>query len=201
MLALNVDRGVLTQQVMQLQLRWGLAAALLFSLNLGIRGWRLQWLDGSHRSSGSLAQWIRIAALHQLLFTILPSGVGDVGFPMIARRVAGIPTPAATRLIGIYRLQDIWALAILLVLGLIGSFQLVALSSLAAATVLVAAACALIWSDWLTCIVLRGVERILARLDRWRFAACLDRLRRLLDLAAESCHMATAMRLASWPPS
>lgn len=96
---------------------FGLATACFLG-NLAARGFRLRLLAPSdHPTVGALG-WLRLSAAHQAVFTLLPSGTGDAGFPMLARRMAGLDLPTAVRAILHYRLQDLWVLAMLAGAGL-----------------------------------------------------------------------------------
>jgi uncharacterized membrane protein YbhN (UPF0104 family) len=64
------------------------------------------------------AAWVRLAARHQILFSLLPTGAGDVGFVPLAQRVAGIPPADAIRILAQYRLRDALVLGLLGVAGL-----------------------------------------------------------------------------------
>ena len=77
-------------------------------------------------------QLIQLAARHQLLFSFVPGGIGDFGFPYIAKRIAGIETAAAVRMIAQLRLRDAIcvatiALAALVYLGLPRNFGFAAI--------------------------------------------------------------------------
>ena len=197
-LIFSVDGETLARKIEFLQPRWAAVAIMFFFMNLGVRGWRLQCLDGGQSSAGSLTQWIRIAALHQLLFTALPSGVGDVGFPMIAKRVAGIPIAAGTRLISIYRLQDIWALLLLMSFGLLSYSHLVVVSSLVISLALGIAALALIWSDRLTYAVIRVAQWLLDEIGTWKIGGWTvvprcDRLRMFLQSITQYSQVKSTM--------
>ena len=62
--------------------------------------------------------WVRLAARHQILFSLLPTGAGDIGFIPLARRIAGIPAGDAVRMIAQYRLRDALVLGLLGIAGL-----------------------------------------------------------------------------------
>jgi hypothetical protein len=54
-----------------------------------------------------------------MLSSTLPSGLGDVGFPLLVKRSCGLSLPAGARLVAVYRLQDMWVLSGLLCYGLL----------------------------------------------------------------------------------
>ena len=155
------------------QIEWGyvVVASILFGLNLVARGFRLAYLAG-----GPAAPWIRVAARHQIIFSILPSGLGDAGFPVIARKLAGIGVWSATRVIIAYRAQDLCAL---LLLGLSGLLVHRAGGATPVAWLLILMACwiALAWSAglvrWLARLALFAARRITV-LER--YAEPLDKM-------------------------
>src|SRR5262249_38750053 len=94
-----------------------LASAAFFA-NLAVRAIRLMLLSSAHVSFTRLLAWLRLSVLHQAAFMLLPSGFGDLGFPILARRTVGLSTACAARTVLIYRLQDVWVLLVMGVLGL-----------------------------------------------------------------------------------
>lgn len=62
--------------------------------------------------------WVRLAARHQLLFSILPAGVGDAGFPYLAKRTTSLPTAVALRMMAQFRLRDVIFVAIIGLAGM-----------------------------------------------------------------------------------
>lgn len=66
-------------------------------------------------------RWLSLAARHQFVFTLAPSGAGDLAFPLLAGRHVGLDTLPAARLIADMRLRDIMAIIGLGGLGLVGS--------------------------------------------------------------------------------
>lgn len=81
-------------------------------------------------STGSrvrILQWIRLAARHQLVFSVIPGGIGDAGFPYLAKRIVGMETSAALKMVAQIRLRDaicvaIVAFAALMFIGLRPAF-------------------------------------------------------------------------------
>ncbi|MEO0751512.1 MAG: lysylphosphatidylglycerol synthase domain-containing protein [Pseudomonadota bacterium] len=61
--------------------------------------------------------WLALAARHQFVFTLAPSGSGDLAFPVLANRMVGVTLGQGTALIAGSRLRDICAI---LGLGFIG---------------------------------------------------------------------------------
>lgn len=62
---------------------------------------------------GSPLEWLSTAARHQFVFSAFPSGLGDLGFPAIAKSTIGIPLNEGMRIILVSRLRDIGVLAAL----------------------------------------------------------------------------------------
>lgn len=119
-------------------------AGALYVVSISARGWRLRMLS-TGEAWGPLWVWLRLAAVHQALFTIMPSGTGDLGYPMLAGRLAGTPGATAVRVLFIYRFQDLMALSAFAGCGLyllggdLAGGTPVALAALAATAGLVAA--------------------------------------------------------------
>ena len=84
-------------------------AAALFFLNIAARAWRLRALTADGGNAPAL-DWLRLAAMHQVIFALLPSGSGDFGYPLLAARLVGTKTATALRTLLIYRFQDLMAL-------------------------------------------------------------------------------------------
>lgn len=93
------------------QIAWWpfLLVGALFFVNLAAQAWRLRILAGK-TGAGPYAAWLRLAAMHQLLFALLPSGAGDLGYPILASRYVGMKVGPALRVVMVYRLQDLTAL-------------------------------------------------------------------------------------------
>ena len=114
-----VDATLLGATLELISPAYALVALGLYLCNLLVRGWRLKILGLSDENRDSVLDAVRLSALHQLLFTLLPSGSGDAGFPVLAKRITGSTTQAATRALIVFRIQDLWALAALACLGLL----------------------------------------------------------------------------------
>ncbi len=97
---------------------YALLALGLCLCSIVVRGWRLKVLGLTADGRGSVLDAVRLSALHQVLFTLLPSGSGDAGFPLLAKRLNAGTTQAATRALIVFRIQDLWALAALAGIGL-----------------------------------------------------------------------------------
>lgn len=66
----------------------------------------------------SVRRWLDVGVRHQLLFTLVPSGFGDVSFPLLAKKHAGAPYPMAVAVIALARLRDLFVLGALATIGL-----------------------------------------------------------------------------------
>lgn len=84
--------------------------------------------------------WMRLAARHQALFSLVPSGAGDIGFPYLSARATGLSTAESLRIIAQARLRDAAVLAALGTVGLIAEGL-----SLAPALAALAAMALLLW--------------------------------------------------------
>lgn len=96
-----------------------------------------------HAAPKSLGWWVLLAARHQFVFIVSPSGTGDIAFPVLAERMVGLGKGAGTKVIAETRIRDI---AVVLGLGCIG----LALTGHAPVWVglgAVLAAAGVIWSD------------------------------------------------------
>ena len=107
------------------------------------------------RSAG-LPRWIALAARHQLVFTLAPSGAGDLAFPLLAARFTGLGKGAGVGLIAGARLRDVCVLSGLGVLGLAGAGVVPGWAGLLA----LPAAVGLYQGEW----AVRRVGRVAARL-------------------------------------
>lgn len=68
-----------------------------------------------------IAPWFRLAARHQLLFSLMPTAAGDIGFPYLANRIADLPTAHGMRLIAQNRLRDLTILTLFSIAGLVSA--------------------------------------------------------------------------------
>lgn len=64
------------------------------------------------------SHWIRLAARHQTVFSVLPSGTGDLTFPMMAKRFVPLGPSEALRMIILFRQRDLIVLAAIALAGL-----------------------------------------------------------------------------------
>ncbi|MEM9585438.1 MAG: lysylphosphatidylglycerol synthase transmembrane domain-containing protein [Pseudomonadota bacterium] len=57
-----------------------------------------------------LRAWMQVSLRHQFLFTAIPSGLGDIGFPVIARHHLGLDLKRGAVIILMARLRDLFVL-------------------------------------------------------------------------------------------
>lgn len=108
-----LDTGVFIEKWQQIVPGYALFAVVSYLGHLIVCGLRLRYLAHDIKSECARPVWIRLAALHHMLFTVMPSGIGDAGFPVLASRLVRCSVYAATRILLTYRIQDLWMLAIL----------------------------------------------------------------------------------------
>jgi uncharacterized membrane protein YbhN (UPF0104 family) len=82
---------------------------------------------------GARRAWLQLAARHQILFSLVPGGLGDTGFPFLAKRIVGLDAPVAVRVIAQFRLRDAILLAAvtiaaLVLIGVRGPYGLIGLA-------------------------------------------------------------------------
>ena len=181
---------------------YAVAALAFFLGNLISRGLRLWRLALAAGDTADRFAWIRLCAVHQTLFTVLPSGSADVGFPLLASRSLGCNPVVAARVLLVYRLQDLWMLLIILAVGLLGFG---AQDEVGHATLALAGATALVLLVWandmtriLGALILRAIK---PRGEAWDFIARpLRRLAPELDRPTDwgLRLQGAATTLASW---
>ena len=94
---------------------------LAYSAVLVLRGAALRAMAPAPAHDLPLGRWITLAARHQLVFILAPSGSGDLAFPLLAGRMTGLSTGAATRLIAEARVRDMLVVLGLGAAGLVGA--------------------------------------------------------------------------------
>lgn len=111
-------------------------------------------------SRGRWPRWLRLATRHQVVFSLAPSGIGDIGFPLFARRYTEVATPDALRMIAGFRLRDaiIILYAVVIAYGLQRSQPLIGVLGFAA----------LLITLYRTDVVLRFLIRGAAMSMPWR---------------------------------
>lgn len=176
----QVDAAGFRAQWTRLSPEYAVLGMALLLGDLIVRGLRLRRLAMAAGNSAGRFAWIRLCALHQTLFSVLPSGSADIGFPHLAARLLGCPAVTAARVLLVYRLQDLWMLVIMFAValfwyGIEGGGHHAALFFVATAAAL------LIWANDLTRLLGAVLLRLIAPSGAaWEFLA-----RPLRRLAAE----------------
>jgi uncharacterized membrane protein YbhN (UPF0104 family) len=103
-----VDWRVVGKSLHDLDWRWALVGLLATAMTLWCRSRRFMLIlsDGRPNESASNA-YLSLAAAHQAIFALLPSGTGDVVFPFLARAFVGQTVSAATVGLAVVRFQDL----------------------------------------------------------------------------------------------
>lgn len=93
--------------------------ALLFSIiTLLLRAMNFKMI-ARYRSYAPFASWMRLSATHQILFSAIPSGLGDLSFPLLANRETDLDLGTGARLIALVRARDALTLLTLAGVGLV----------------------------------------------------------------------------------
>lgn len=87
-------------------------------LTLMLRALNFRLIAGSAARS-ELMGWMSLTANHQVLFSAIPSGLGDLSFPHLARAKTGLPLVHGARLIAVSRARDALTLLALAIIGLV----------------------------------------------------------------------------------
>jgi uncharacterized membrane protein YbhN (UPF0104 family) len=105
--------------------------ALLFAmLTVFLRAANYRAIGGAAPAADTrpgLSAWLHLSLRHQFLFTAIPSGLGDLGFPVLARRHVGLRLAEGAAVIAVARLRDICVLLSLggLSLAVLGHLPLI----------------------------------------------------------------------------
>jgi len=75
-------------------------------------------LIAGHLARPEFTGWMSLTANHQVLFSAIPSGLGDLSFPHLARAKTGLPLAHGARLIAVSRARDALSLLALATIGL-----------------------------------------------------------------------------------
>ena len=137
----------------------GFALVVVFhALVLVTRGWLMSELSqrGEDGSARPLA-WVHLAARHQFIFTVLPTGLGDLLFPALAKRLVGRTAEEAFSVIAQVRSRD---LIVLITLALGGGLVIAGIEWAAAAVAFLALP-VLFYADELLRLALHLVRRSL----------------------------------------
>lgn len=97
---------------------WLLAVAAAYLLVVVGRGLSLRALAPKDQRR-PLLQWLQLAGRHQVLFSTIPAGLGDAGFPILAKQIADIELPVAVRIIAQFRFRDILFVSTMGIFGLV----------------------------------------------------------------------------------
>ncbi|RKT35263.1 uncharacterized membrane protein YbhN (UPF0104 family) [Roseovarius halotolerans] len=137
-------------------------AVLAYSLVLICRA-KIFRLLSSIGTQHPFSTWLSLSARHQLVFIISPSGAGDLAFPVLARKMIGLETLPAARLIAEARLRDVLAVLGIGCAGIAGTghFPVPALVGM------VLCFAALFWSD----LSIRAANVLVRRFKRMRARA------------------------------
>lgn len=87
-------------------------------LTIWLRALNYRLIGASYSEARSQKEWLDVAWRHQIAFSLVPSGFGDLGFPFIAKRHAKVPPARALLVIATARVRDLLCLAALAFLGL-----------------------------------------------------------------------------------
>ena len=87
-----------------------LVAAAAINTTLFLRALRFHLLL-PQRNRGPILSTLRLTSIHQVLFVLLPSGLGDAAFPILSKRLFGFTYSDGIAAISAARLQDLIVLA------------------------------------------------------------------------------------------
>ncbi len=116
-LATQADIERLWGSLGRIKPHYGLAAFTLLLLSLLSRAVRLRCLSSRYHGAATLRDCMRVTARHQAAFTILPSGSGDLVFPLFAQRVLSCPLTTASRMLFAFRALDAAAVLLMSVIA------------------------------------------------------------------------------------
>ncbi len=133
--------------------------ALLFSMaTIALRAANYRAI-GNQYVAASLRGWLQVSLRHQFLFTAVPSGLGDIGFPVLARQYVGLDLKQGAATIAMARLRDLCFLPALGCGGLAVLGYAPVLSSLAA----LALGAAGLMAEQLVGLLRRSFQRLRAK--------------------------------------
>ncbi len=122
---------------------YALACVVVYVVMLALRALNLRLICNATEGFSNFKNWCRLAAYHQLVFIVAPSGSGDIAFPALAKKLVGVDLSNAVGTIVLSRLRDIFAI---LGLGAVGLASIRVQPELAAILAILAFA-SLIWTE------------------------------------------------------
>ncbi len=138
----------------------------------------------------SFVQLLTLAGRHHIVFVTAPSGSGDLAFPVIAKRILGMPPATAIGLIAGTRVRDILTVLGLGCLGL----ALTGFYSVLSAAGAVICCLALYWSDFTMSVIAAALRKLR---HWWRPATSPDDTARAV-LATPHRAVVAALTLLLW---
>jgi uncharacterized membrane protein YbhN (UPF0104 family) len=105
----------------QFDLRYLAGCVLLYFVMLILRAIGFGLIASQQGKQVGFRNWLKLAAQHQLIFLVAPSGSGDFVFPHLARKITNIDIAAATNIILRSRLRDICTILGLGICGLVST--------------------------------------------------------------------------------
>ena len=151
--------GAYDVNLAKINLGYAIACVLIYVLMLLLRAMNLRLICGTIEAEDSFRNWCRLAAYHQLVFIVAPSGTGDLAFPALARKIVGVDLSKAVGTIVLSRLRDVFAIIGLGAMGFAGSGMQPLLTAGAAT---LAFAC-LIWTELAISSILMLLTKILPK--------------------------------------
>jgi uncharacterized membrane protein YbhN (UPF0104 family) len=140
---------------------------------------------------GAWRDWFRLAARHQFVFSLMPSGMGDIGFPFLAKHYTAVQIADAVRMIAQFRLRDAFVLILFAVVGLV----LQTFSYTYALVILAVSLALLYWMDDFVLVCLRGATRLLSA---GRITAFLQLCDAREDVAGSDRALRMCFSIATW---
>jgi len=174
----------------QLRLSLVFVAMGSYFCGVGLRAASLRTLAPA-AMRGAWQDWFRLAARHQLVFTLAPSGIGDIGFPFLAKRYTAVQVTDAVRMIAQFRLRDAFILMLFAVVGpILQTFSYASILAILAVSFAV-----LYWIDGFVIICLRGAARLLSV---GRITAFLQLCDTREDVAARDRALRMCFSIVTW---
>lgn len=159
----------------KIDLRWAVGCIAVYLVMLCLRALNFKLISGRWEERGTFSRWCRLAALHQLIFIVAPSGSGDLTYPALAKRFVGADLSNATGTIVLSRVRDLFTVLGLGALGFLGA----GIQPVLAVLIALIAFASLIFTEVAIRFLARGVGSVLAKRP-----AAQEKLNKLLDAAA-----------------